>query len=475
MSKVNEVRRSTLRYLTFVTAMLAIKPDSVLGATAQISATDRKYGARGDGNADDTAALQRAINDAVATRSPLRIPKSENYYRITRSLEIPEASQLSIVLEGVIRLDLPVGAEAVNVITGKNVKAFSLTGGGVIDGGYNVGKLRNGNGTKSTMAGLFISNSRLDGEIAHIENILFKNTFTAACSLVGFKQVELINYSAKFCGVSHQNTPYAGESIVITDADNVSIDGFHASRCMDGAGFLRCNNLIARNMNFIECGLGPDVPASTNVEIYGLNIVSPLIYGFTSIAWGAQGIQRGAKRVVIKDLKIVGKPILIDGKTYLGKGIGIDSTDYISIDGDIAGVSVGLTVSRNFLRQRFRPSRTGTVIFNGRISNCTQSAIAVEAADTVKISGQLSGNGRSNPARFAEITVSANDEQSKINELDVSVDPDTVETFPESHLLMDAAAPKNVRHVMLGRIQKTKLERLIGKSVQPSGDWTYSH
>jgi hypothetical protein len=379
------------------------------------------------------------------------------------------------VLEGVIRLDLPVGAEAVNVIRGKNVKAFSLSGSGVIDGGYTAGKLRNGSGTKSTMAGLFISNSRLDGEVAHIEDILFKNTFTAACSLVGFKKIELINYSAQFCGVSHQNTPYAGESIVITDADNVSIDGFHASRCMDGAGFLRCKNLIIRNMNFIECGLGPDVPASINVEIYGLNIISPLIYGFTSIAWGAQGIQRGAKRVVIKDLNIVGKPTVIDGKTYLGKGIGIDSTDYISIDGDIAGVSVGLTVSRNFLHQKFHPSRTGTVIFNGSISNCTQSAIAVEAADKIKISGQLSGNGRSNPARFAEIMVSADDEQSKVNEIDVSVDSNTVETFPESHLLMDAAVPKNVGHVVIDRIQKTKLERLIGKSVQPSGGWTYSY
>jgi hypothetical protein len=168
----------------------------------------------------------------------------------------------------------------------------------------------------------------------------------------------------------------------------------------------------------------------------------------------------------------VGKPTVIDGKTYLGKGIGIDSTDYISIDGDIAGVSVGLTVSRNFLHQKFHPSRTGTVIFNGSISNCTQSAIAVEAADKIKISGQLSGNGRSNPARFAEIMVSADDEQSKVNEIDVSVDSNTVETFPESHLLMDAAVPKNVGHVVIDRIQ---LERLIGKSVQPSGGWTYSY
>lgn len=50
----------------------------------------RDFGAKGDGQADDTSAIQNALDAAAATGDVVFFPRGE--YRIERTLEWPESA-----------------------------------------------------------------------------------------------------------------------------------------------------------------------------------------------------------------------------------------------------------------------------------------------------------------------------------------------------------------------------------------------
>lgn len=93
------------RSLFLTTSLFILQPAIGADAPAQKSATDRpyarsvmEYGAVGDGIADDTAAVQRALNAANLSGSVLQFPAG--LYRITSTLDVGMTSGRGLIIEG---------------------------------------------------------------------------------------------------------------------------------------------------------------------------------------------------------------------------------------------------------------------------------------------------------------------------------------------------------------------------------------
>ena len=438
----------------FTISAVAMTVGYCVPARAQSAQRDvRSYGAKGDGVADDSSAIQTAINDSVG--KSLLFPATSAFYKITKTLVVPPCNGIDLVINGELRLVLGRGETARCAIYGEDVGSLAISGGGVINGGADV-DLRPGAGRKSSMAAVFFIRSSIGGR-ADISNLKITNAYTAACSVVNYADVNISKYDAYRCGVGHLNTRFAGESIVVKSANSLNITDFKAEDCTDGAGLLICKNVIGKRLSFINCGLGPDVPACGSVSIDGLVVRNPKVVGFTSVAWGAETIQRGAQKVVLNNVDI-------SGTSGVGVGMALDSTDSALISGQIEGLNRGLVVSRSFLKQKFQVARNKSIAFNGTISNCSGPGITVSAVDQFSFSGKCFGNGR---ARLGSgnIVINTSDPGDSVGELALNLSEMDVQNSSGDYLVLQGI---NLTTVKLRGVEINSLLKRTKKAASTS-------
>ncbi|MER5883081.1 glycosyl hydrolase family 28-related protein [Streptomyces sp. NPDC001941] len=95
-----------------------VPPSQLPSSVDWISVKARRFGARGNGTADDTAAIQAAVNAAKAARTVLYIPAGT--YLVSAPITIPVGEGLTIQGAG--------WGSVIKVKGGSNVYAFKMTG-----------------------------------------------------------------------------------------------------------------------------------------------------------------------------------------------------------------------------------------------------------------------------------------------------------------------------------------------------------
>lgn len=96
-----------------------ITRQAIAGSVGPTPINVRAYGAKGDGVTDDTAAIQAAINAAVASRQAVYVPPTTAQYLVTQSLLLPttDATYRTLVMYG----DATVGQAMDGINTGTRI------------------------------------------------------------------------------------------------------------------------------------------------------------------------------------------------------------------------------------------------------------------------------------------------------------------------------------------------------------------
>lgn len=259
-------------------------PGTTQETTTQINLRDTAYGAVGDGLADDTEAIQKAINDAAAQNVPLYIP--DGIYLISKAITLP--IQLTITGTGTLKKSDDFTQGTVNpagmMLDGRYSKITKLHISGITIDGNEVNQPTYAeSGMYSTGIVVYHASN------LHIERVKFTNTGYRAVDVRWSDNITFHNNVFEDCGVNIAGKGLQQEGTNANDTNGGNALSYDAS-----------TNIQVTNNLFDRWGdAATDGEEATDVLIDSNTFKGMPYYGWTSHPEESAISMSGESRVTV--------------------------------------------------------------------------------------------------------------------------------------------------------------------------------